>query len=102
MKKIFSQAVFIVFLLSFTLSILKVATFAFSELSEEALEELVDLSEEDSEKEYTYSFLNDDFLIVNEGLELSYINDAQQNHIVAADYTEPHPENLYSPPEINV
>ena len=28
---------------------------------EEALEELVDLSEEDSEKEYTYSFQNDDF-----------------------------------------
>lgn len=71
----------------------------FSELNEDTLEELVKLSEEESEKEFTFEYQN--YLIEFSNLDSNfhYFNMAQMNNIIASNYTEPNQENLFSPPE---
>lgn len=75
------------------------STIAFSELNEETLEELVKLSEEESEKEFTFEYENNLVDFSNLQANFQYYNVAQINNIFAFNYKEPIQENLFSPPE---
>lgn len=78
------------------------STITFSELGEESLEELLKLSEEESEKEFTFEYPNYQIEISNLNSNFRYFNVAQFNSIMSSNYIEPHQENLFSPPELNV
>lgn len=100
-KKHFSQFLFIIFLIAFTSSIIRVSVFAFYENTEDIAEELVDLSEEETEKEYIYEFRINFINSLISDLPFSK-NNAQINFLLASNYTEPHPKNLFSPPEFKI
>jgi hypothetical protein len=99
MRKKISIVIFFIFIGSFVCTILQTSSILFSDLNEESVEEIVDLSERELEKEFQLTFWEAE--LTHQQSNNASLASFQQyfvTHLIKT-YNEPNPVSLFTPPD---
>ena len=95
-----NRIVFIVLLLSFSLNLTRVKGFSWFGLTDDSIQEVNQLAENESDDELTLEGIYDFEVFFEEKVNHTFLISSKFNSEYLLGYSEPHPENLFSPPEM--
>ncbi|MGV3629627.1 MAG: hypothetical protein ACO1O6_00380 [Bacteroidota bacterium] len=101
MRNRFHKVFFFFLLFAFVISLLRTSNLSLTQCSEEEVEMMAKISDNECDDDLTYVF--EDLLSHDiENLNFEVNNASAVNRIIASHYAEPNLENLSYPPELNV